>query len=596
MSDKVRNAMLFFGLLGFGIAAQAATTIWAGTSIGLFKSIDGGAGWQFVTITNSNPALQGAAQIMAVALDPQQPATVYFVATVGRTAGFFQSADNGATWSAATLTGASLTQGSTWLAIDPVLTNVIYLSSDTLRRSMDYGATWSVISIAGAPAVVRGFGVDPSASGTIYATSGPTIIQKSTDFGDTWTQLTAVNQTPQDPSLGNVIVDPRSHGTLYVGNAFPFARGNCGSVQALHSCGLFKSADSGMTWKNVAQPGVYLEAAFDSRTSDLYVAASLTGVGISVLKSSDGGDTWIPVFNQGGLYALHADPGAGSTVFGFAYPAGPGFFKSSDAGKTWTGVMLPAQPIAGTITVAVPELSSMALAKVLGNVSAASFQSGPVAPESIATALGFDLATAAVPAPSSPAPTTLGGTTVTVVDAHGTSRLAPLFYVAPGQVNYEIPAGTVPGVATITVKSGDGVLSIGPLGIAPIAPGLFTLNGAGLVAAYALRVSHGNQTYENVYDVDSSNAVTARPVNLGPAGDQVYLLLFGTGLRGATDPAVTIGGVSVPVLYAGAQGQFDGEDQVNVGPLPRSLADHGNVALIFTAGGKTGNTVNVTIQ
>src|SRR4029077_1013982 len=130
----------------------------------------------------------------------------------------------------------------------------------------------------------------------------PTIVQKSIDFGTTWTQLTAVNQTPQDPNLGNVIVDPRSHSTLYVGNSFPFATGNCGSVQALRSCGLFKSSDGGLSWKNVAQAGVYTEAAFDSRTSDVYVGASLTGVGISVLKSSDGGDNWNPVFNKGGLY------------------------------------------------------------------------------------------------------------------------------------------------------------------------------------------------------------------------------------------------------------------------------------------------------
>ena len=151
MSQGLRGAIVGLGLLGCGIAAQAATTMWAGTSIGLFKSIDGGAGWQFVTITNSNPLLQGTAEIMAVALDPQQPATIYFAAAVGNTAGFFKSADNGNTWSAATLTGTSLSQGQTWLAIDPVLTNVIYLSSDTLRKSTDYGASWSVVNIAGVP-------------------------------------------------------------------------------------------------------------------------------------------------------------------------------------------------------------------------------------------------------------------------------------------------------------------------------------------------------------------------------------------------------------------------------------------------------------
>src|SRR5207344_2813039 len=103
----------------------------------------------------------------------------------------------------------------------------------------------------------------------------------------------------------------------------------------------------------------------------------------------------------------------------------------------------------------------------LGNVSAATFESGPVAPESLVTALGFDLGTGTFPTAPQPGATSIGGTTITVVDSKGTSRLAPLLYVSPGQVDYEIPAGTALGVATISVESGDGVVSRAPLGIAP---------------------------------------------------------------------------------------------------------------------------------
>lgn len=116
------------------------------------------------------------------------------------------------------------------------------------------------------------------------------------------------------------------------------------------------------------------------------------------------------------------------------------------------------------------------------------------------------------------------------------------------------------------------------------------------MAAYALRVRGGDQTYENVYQVGSSNAVIPNPVDLGPDSDQVYLLLFGTGLRAATQFSATVGGMSVPVLSAGAQGQFIGEDQVNIGPLPRGLAGRGNVDLVLTADGKTANITNLTIK
>jgi hypothetical protein len=54
--------------------------------------------------------------------------------------------------------------------------------------------------------------------------------------------------------------------------------------------------------------------------------------------------------------------------------------------------------------------------------------------------------------------------------------------------------------------------------------------------------------------------------------------------------------VSVPVLSAGAQGQYAGEDQINVGPLPLSLAGSGNVPIVLTANGINANVVNVSFQ
>ena len=81
-----------------------------------------------------------------------------------------------------------------------------------------------------------------------------------------------------------------------------------------------------------------------------------------------------------------------------------------------------------------------------------------------------------------------------------------------------------------------------------------------------------------------------------PPAASLYLLLYGTGLRGAGTTTASVGGVSVPVIFAGAQGQFAGEDQVNIGPLPRSLAGSGNVQVILTSDGITANTVNITIK
>lgn len=602
MLKRSRTMIVILCLFACRIAMQAATTttFWAGTSVGLLKSTDGGASWQPVTVTTGNSLLQGTLAIPAVAVDPQQPSTVYFVG-YNSAVGFFRSNDAGKTWTGISLIGATAAPGSTFLAVDPVFTNIIYLGAGgVLRKSADFGSTWSTVTLPNLPAQnggtairVGGLSVDPSAAGTLYV-SYETFIYKSTDFGSTWTALGRISGTLAGFSLGTVIVDPKNSNALYVADQYPFVNGSCGTTLNNTDCGLFRSADGGKSWTNIAPAGIYTEVAFDARNGNVYVGGQITGLGGGVLTSTDGGNTWNPVNNKVSRNQLIADPAAAGTLLAFdPYGAESEVFRSSDAGATWTQLNLKSIAIGSGFVF--PNVYCIAVAKPVGNVSAASFLGGAVTPESIVSALGFDLATGAVQA-TQQGLTSLGGTTVTVVDSTGTSRLAPLFYVSPTQVNYEIPAGTAPGVAIVTVKSGDGVVSVAPLGIAAVAPGIFTLNATGLAAAYAFRVSGANQTYENVYQVDSTNSVVPRSIDLGPSGDQLYLLLYGTGLRAAANVSVTVAGVAVPVIFSGAQGQFAGEDQVNVGPIPRSLAGSGSVAVVLTADGHIANSVSVTIK
>jgi uncharacterized protein (TIGR03437 family) len=121
--------------------------------------------------------------------------------------------------------------------------------------------------------------------------------------------------------------------------------------------------------------------------------------------------------------------------------------------------------------------------------------------------------------------------------------------------------------------------------IAAVAPGLFTLNSAGLAAAIVTAVGPGN--------VQTFPPVTA-PINV--SSGQVYLSLYGTGIRGAgSNVSVTIKGLNVPVAYAGPQNQIAGLDQVNV-LLPATLAGSGTVSIALTAGSMAANVVHVVIQ
>lgn len=238
----------------------------------------------------------------------------------------------------------------------------------------------------------------------------------------------------------------------------------------------------------------------------------------------------------------------------------------------------------------------------VSSISAASFSGAELAADSIVAAFGSELATQTLAAPVTPLPTTLAGTTVRVRDSAGVERPAALFFVAPTQVNYLMPAGTAAGAATVTITSGSGKVSLGAVRIAAVAPGLFAANanGQGVPAAVALRARGEVQTFDAVARFDSATGrFVPAPIDLGPEGDQVILLLFGTGLRGRSALAAvtcTIGGISVPVTFAGAQGDLVGLDQVNLGPLPRGLAGRGEVDLVLLVDGKAANTVRVNLK
>ncbi|MBI1763044.1 MAG: hypothetical protein HYR56_16580, partial [Acidobacteria bacterium] len=108
------------------------------------------------------------------------------------------------------------------------------------------------------------------------------------------------------------------------------------------------------------------------------------------------------------------------------------------------------------------------------------------------------------------------------------------------------------------------------------------------------------QRVEQVIRFDTAtNSFVPLPINLGPVTDQVFLILFGSGTRyraALNNVTCTIGGTAVDVGFAGAQGDLVGLDQINLGPLPRSLAGRGNVNLILTVEGRAANTVQVSIQ
>ncbi|NOT58677.1 MAG: hypothetical protein HOP19_00455, partial [Acidobacteria bacterium] len=111
--------------------------------------------------------------------------------------------------------------------------------------------------------------------------------------------------------------------------------------------------------------------------------------------------------------------------------------------------------------------------------------------------------------------------------------------------------------------------------------------------------ANGSQSYEPVAQFDvTQNRFVAVPIDLGVESDQVFLILYGTGLRfrsSMTTVNARVGGADAAVNFAGAQGSLIGLDQANV-RLSRTLLGRGEVDIALTADGKTANVVKARIK
>ena len=125
-------------------------------------------------------------------------------------------------------------------------------------------------------------------------------------------------------------------------------------------------------------------------------------------------------------------------------------------------------------------------------------------------------------------------------------------------------------------------------------PQLFQVNANRLATGYVTRVRGAQQSTEQLA-ASSQGTTAAVPIDLGPAGDQVYLILYGGNLGTAASAGATIGGVPAEVAYAGPLTPANGVAQFNI-LIPRSLAGAGTVDIVVTINGQSSNAVTVNIR
>lgn len=236
-------------------------------------------------------------------------------------------------------------------------------------------------------------------------------------------------------------------------------------------------------------------------------------------------------------------------------------------------------------------------------VSSTSLENAPIVPGAFFSALGPYGLVSAKSSAESQWPLELSGFRAELETASGDVYRARIGFVSEAQVNMLAPddlplsVSSTDRVTLRLISEAEGIVGWNAMAsVARINPGVFSA-GNGLAAGNVLRLRGTQQTMLSTVQLQGST-IAPLPIDLGPITDRVFLLLYGTGIknRAALDRVrVTIGGVEAPLIYAGAQGQYEGLDQINV-EIPRILAGRGLVPVAVEVEGKSANRVFISIQ
>ena len=450
-------------------------------------------------------------------------------------------------------------------------------------------------------------------------------LYRSTDTGQTWTGLGPSTDgfgqdlAPTTGRLSAIAAHPRLDNTTSPPGEIVWIGTSNGLVQVTANAGALESAVFTNVVKAPLPNRFVTDIALDANSPKrAYVTYS--GFSIStptapghVFVTDDMGGNWRDISGNlpdAPVTSIALDPFRADTIY---IGSDLGVFQTTDRGATWTRLsngmprvatfMVRYQAATRSLIAATHGrgMFRLPLASATATVSAASFNRSALAVEGIVSAFGTELSTGTAVAASLPLPKTLAGTTVTIRDVAGNEQQAPLFFVSPSQVNFQIPPGTATGPIAVTITNGVGTVSTGSERVFAVAPSVFTANsnGRGVPAAFVVRVRNNVQTQTPVAQFNNAtNQFEPAEIDMGPEGDQVVLVLHGTGIRRRTALSavrVAIGGTESQTIYAGEAPGFVGLDQVNA-IIPRSLIGRDSVDVVLSVDGVMANTVRIRIK
>ena len=254
--------------------------------------------------------------------------------------------------------------------VDPQHPNIYYVvtAAGGVWRSENRGNDWTSIFDNAGSFNMCCILIDPKDTNVLWVGTGENSnprssmigdgVYKSTDAGKTWTHVGLKNSE----HIGNMQMDPRNPNVVYVAAQGPL-------WSAGGDRGIYKTTDGGKSWKQILTPGITADTGgneihIDPGNPDVLYASTWQrrrGVGqmiggcpeSAIYKTMDGGAKWVKLTNglpkgDMGRIAMGVDPKAKPTrVYALINAlADTGFYRSDDAGATWTrqGAPLGAAP------------------------------------------------------------------------------------------------------------------------------------------------------------------------------------------------------------------------------------------------------------
>jgi len=257
-------------------------------------------------------------------------------------------------------------------------------------------------------------------------------------------------------------------------------------------------------------------------------------------------------------------------VNGLQLPSGSGTITAAYNGASSASVTVNVIG-SGSATAAAPAIASVR--------NGASFKTA-FAPGGILSVFGSGLAPVTQAANSVPLPLSILG-----VEALVNGIVAPLYYVAPGQLNVQIPYETAANASATLSVNNNGQVTTQNFDVAGAAPGIFTNSSGALVPTAAAALGEEVAFY-------ITGAGTVQPAISDGAAPPSSTAIANLPMP-AQKTTVTIGGVNAAIDFIGIPWGLVGVTQINV-QVPNGIAS-GAQPVVVTVGGVASAPATITI-